>query len=58
MELRCNVPVYLTSTCEPSGKETCIGRVTCIGFTSREKLEHIWLEALVSTIHVPISVGY
>ena len=35
------MPLYLTETWEPSGKDTCIGLVTIAGLISREKSEHI-----------------
>ena len=55
--LRCMIPVSFTRGCDPLGKETWIGCVTEIGFSSREKVEHMWLEAPTSTIQVPLSVG-
>ena len=60
-EAKCRAEVHGTSVftvaCDPLGKETWIVLVTGIGFSSREKVEHMWLEAHMSTIQVPMFVG-
>lgn len=52
--LKIKFPICLTACVDPLGKWTGQFHFLCFGLVKRLKLAHIWLDALVSVVHVQL----